>query len=68
MVIGVFTRNGGIMLTFIFPHGLRLNAGVYIKCYDKVALAKWREWILYDPIFENMTLHHATQTETSVCN
>ena len=38
MVFGVVSCDYDIMLPFIFPHGLRLNAEAYIKCLEEVVL------------------------------
>ena len=36
LMFGVVTSDGVAMPTFIFPHGLRLNREVYIKCLEEV--------------------------------
>ena len=38
MVFGVVTSDSDVMLTFIFPHGLRHNTKAYIKCLEEVQL------------------------------
>ena len=48
MVFGVVTSNNDVMLSLIFPQGLRLNTETYIKCLDQES-GFWR------------ILHHATQ-------
>ena len=39
MVFEVVNSDGGVMPPFIFPHGLRLNMEVYMKCLEEVVLA-----------------------------
>ena len=58
MVFGVVTSNGDVMLWFIFPHDLKLNTEVNIKCLKEVVTHPQSElwgWLSEDS--GNRTLH-----------
>ena len=38
LFLRVATRDGDVMLSFIFPHSLTLNMEVYIKCLEEIML------------------------------
>ena len=42
LVFGVVTSDSDVMLSFIFPHGFRLNTEAYIMCLEEMVLT-WIE-------------------------
>ena len=61
MVFGVVTRDGDIMLPFIFPYDLRLIMEAYIMCLEEVVLTWTKRVAVGRPTFGNRTLHHVTK-------
>ena len=63
MVFAVVSRDGNVMLRFVFPHGFILDSKSYIKGLEELMLTGFRGYQLEDVTFGNRTLHHTTQAE-----